>query len=100
MNPRIELIYSPHCPNVEFARGRIVEALKIVGRAPSWVEWNRESPVAPEHARLYGSPTILVDGRDVVGAPASLVDNCRVYASGSGFDRAPPLQVLLDALGG
>jgi hypothetical protein len=32
---------------------------------------------APEHIRGYGSPTILVDGRDVEGLPPGDAPSCR-----------------------
>jgi hypothetical protein len=96
----VELIFSPDCPNVDLARGRLTEALSILGRVPAWTEWNRESAAAPEYVRRYGSPTVLVDGRDVSASPASLADSCRVYPSDEGFDRAPSVQALIAALSG
>jgi len=96
----VELIFSPDCPNVDLARGRLTEALSTLGRALAWTEWNRESSAAPEYARQYGSPTVLVDGRDVWASPASLADSCRVYPSDEGFDRAPSVQALIAALSG
>ena len=96
----VELIFSPDCPNADLARGRISEALSALGRVPSWTEWNRESPTAPAYVRGYGSPTVLVDGRDVSASPASMADSCRVYASDAGFDRAPSVQALVEALSG
>jgi hypothetical protein len=96
----VELIFSPDCPNVELARGRLTEALSTLGRVPAWTEWNRESPAAPEYVRGYGSPTVLVDGRDVSASPASLADSCRVYPSEPGFDRAPSVRALIQALSG
>jgi hypothetical protein len=99
-DPNVELIYSPDCPNVDLARGRLTEALSSLGQVPAWTEWNRESPTAPGYVRRYGSPTVLVDGRDVLASPASMADSCRVYASDEGFDRAPSVQALIDALSG
>ncbi len=100
VDPNVELIFSPACPNADLARGRITEALSALGRVPSWIEWNRESPTAPAYVRRYGSPTVLVDGQDVLASPASMADSCRVYASDDGFDRAPSVQALIDALSG
>ena len=99
-DPSVELIFSPDCPNADLARGRLTEALSTLGWVASWTEWNRESSAAPEYVRQYGSPTVLVDGRDVSASPASLADSCRVYPSDEGFDRAPSVQALIAALSG
>jgi hypothetical protein len=100
MDPSVELIFSPDCPNVDLARGRLAKALSARGRPAVWTEWNRESPEAPSHVRQYGSPTVLVDGQDVSASLASAADSCRVYASDDGFDRAPSVSSLVEALGG
>jgi hypothetical protein len=48
--------------------------------------------------RGCGSPTILVDGRDVAGlAPAAEVC-CRVYAGPNGFSGAPGIEQIAEAL--
>lgn len=42
-----------------------------------------ESPDAPDFARGWGSPTILIDGADVIGAVRSTGSACRLYAEGA-----------------
>ncbi len=88
---RIELIYDMDCPNVESARGVLRDALAAEGLEAEWAEWNRESGDSPEYAREYGSPTILVDGRDVSGQGSEADANCcRVYAAADGALRGVP----------
>lgn len=97
MAARIELIYQQSCPNVEGARAALREALRRAGRAPKWTEWERSEAGAPAHARLYGSPTILVDGRDVVGAVAGDGnESCRLY--GGGREGVPPVGAIVAAM--
>ncbi len=50
--------------------------------------------------RGYGSPTILVDGRDIEGVgPADDICCCRLYAdAASGFQGAPSVQSIASAL--
>ena len=97
MAGRIELIYQTARPNVEGARTALREALRHAGRAPRWTEWERDAAGAPAHARLYGSPTILVNGRDVLGAaPGDGGESCRVY--GSGREGVPPVSAIVAAL--
>lgn len=67
----VELIYDRDCPNVLDARANLVKALTASGREARWTEWDRSAPDGPPHVRGYGSPTILVDRKDVAGSPAS-----------------------------
>ncbi len=64
----VELVVFRGCTHAEQARRNLHAALEASGRAPEWVEWDRESADTPERLRVYGSPTVLVDGRDVTGA--------------------------------
>jgi len=98
---RVELIYDTDCPNVRPARKALLEGFSQVGLDPSWTEWERKSGESPAYVLGYGSPTILVDGRDVAGAsPGS--DNpasCRLYRSDSGgFGGAPSVEQIAQAL--
>lgn len=63
----VELVFFQGCPHVDDARHNLRTALTELGQPPEWVEWDRESPDTPEALRAYGSPTVLVDGRDVTG---------------------------------
>lgn len=97
---RIELIYDLDCPNVQRAREALFQALGEAGLPPSWTEWERKSPASPEHVRRYGSPTILVEGRDVAGAqPGEGLDSCRLYHQGAaGLQGVPAVADLAAAL--
>ena len=64
---KVELIYFEGCPHADAARANIRAALDALRATVPVVEWNRESDSAPQYARHYGSPTVLVDGRDVTG---------------------------------
>jgi len=98
--PNIELIIDAGCPNVEAARGVLRAALVAEGLAAEWTEWDREAEESPPYARDYGSPTILVDGRDVSGQGTESDANCcRVYASADGsFRGVPEIEAVLSAL--
>ena len=84
----IELVYDRDCPNVEQARQAIAAALRQAGAPELWKEWDRAADSTPEVIRHYGSPTVLVDRRDVSGdtdgsIPAS-ANSCRVYRDDCG----------------
>ena len=101
MNPRVELIVDKDCPNVPEARVQLGRALAGLGLLAKWDEWDRESPAAPEHVRHYGSPTILVDGRDVAGDGTTAAANCcRVYQTDDGIRGVPSVEMITAALNG
>lgn len=80
-----ELIYFPGCPNAEEARAQLVKAFIEARLTPRWSEYRTDDPDLPEHAHDFGSPTILVNGRDVTGAaPADSAEVCRLYTDETG----------------
>jgi len=101
MMPRVELIYDMNCPNVRHARKALLKGFSEAGLQPSWTEWDRKSPGSPGYVRQYGSPTILVDGRDVAGAqPVEGSDSCRIYDHrADGLKGVPPVSGIAFALG-
>jgi len=97
MNARIELVYFQGCPHVDAARAALSEALGSVGMPLEWTEWDRDAGATPAALRAYGSPTVLVNGRDVV--PTESDGNCcRVYPGPAGVQAAPPLDSICAAL--
>ncbi len=96
----IELIIDRDCPNVVDARAALRRALAELELPLEWQEWDRESPDAPAHARNYGSPTVLVNGRDVAGDNTEGDANCcRVYMQNDdGFRGAPSADMIRAAL--
>lgn len=87
--PRVELLFFPGCPHVEAARTQLRRALEATGLPASWEEHDETDG--------YGSPTILVNGVDVLGAPRGDGASCRLYLA-SEIPGAPPLEALIRAL--
>jgi hypothetical protein len=98
--PLVELVYDSDCPNLANARAQLLRAFVRVGLEARWTEWQTDEPEAPPHVRGYGSPTVVVNGRDVAGAtPVAGMRGCRVYANVEGEPRgAPPVEVIVAAL--
>ncbi len=96
----VELIYDADCPNVAAARSALMEAFTRTGVSARWREWERGAPDAPAYVKAFGSPTILVDGKDVGGeVPNATAASCRVYrAEDGGLIYAPSLEALSMAL--
>ncbi len=98
--PKVELVYDDKCPNVPAAQARLGQAFAELQLEPRWQEWRTDDPEAPSHVRGYGSPTVLVDGRDVGGSGSvGGAPSCRVYAQADGaLGGAPPLAAIVAAL--
>ena len=99
MTVRIELVWEASCPNVAAAREVVRAALSAAGLPERWSEWQIGVDALPERARGFGSPTILVDGRDVADQAASGADDCcRVYRTASGLRGVPAVEAVLARL--
>lgn len=96
---RVTLLYDRDCPNVEAARANLQAAFARLGVLPRWDEMDQSSPDAPAEWRGYGSPTVLIDGRDAAGrAPEGQSASCRIYIHDGKRANAPPVDLLVDAL--
>jgi len=93
----VEFIYDRDCPNVLAARGNLIKAIAASSREVRWTEWDSCAADSPPHVKGHGSPTVLVDGKDVAdnsssGAGAS----CRLYQRGGvRFDGAPSVEEIV-----
>ncbi|MGD0199250.1 MAG: hypothetical protein ABSD27_00715 [Bryobacteraceae bacterium] len=65
----IELVYEEGCPHVAAARANLAWAFVEARVSQRWTEWNRAWPAAPARARGCTSPTILINGRNVMDGP-------------------------------
>jgi len=82
---KVELIFHTGCHNLQSARDNLGAALAELKMEQDWSEWNSDDVDAPEYAKQYGSPTILIDGKDVANAePTGSGSCCRVYDLGNG----------------
>ena len=95
---RIELVYSEGCPNIDEARANIAAALRQSGLPQQWKEWSTTNPACPGRLRQLGSPTILVDGRDVAPGVGTTTDSCRIYPTESGYAGSPSVPAIAAAL--
>ena len=94
---RIDVLHVPGCPNLPTARVRLDEALQRSGLEAVVREVEVATPDDAARLGMHGSPTIVVDGRDLFeGSEASLA--CRLYRSDDRVEGAPTVEALLEAL--
>ena len=99
MNPEIALVYDAECPNAQAARAALREALLSVGLEPRWREYDRAAPGTPASLACWGSPSILVNGRDICGeAGLAAAGFCRLYQSGQGLRGIPSSAAIAAAI--
>lgn len=95
----VEFIYDNDCPNVAATRANLMRAFAKARLSPKWTEWERSSRETPSYAREFGSPAILVDGRDIAGFSAQSAATCRIYTSSKGTRSGiPPVELIASAL--
>jgi len=87
----IELVYFTGCPNADNARANLRAGLEEAELEPRWTEWDQHDPGTPDRVRALGSPTVLVDGRDVTGVGPGEAAACRA-------DGAPTVEQIVAAL--
>jgi mercuric ion transport protein len=97
---KVELIYDQTCPNVAATRANLLLAFSKLGMMPDWDEWERDAAESPAYTRGFGSPSILVNGKDIAGeATSSDANSCRVYLNASDENKGvPPLELITLAL--
>jgi hypothetical protein len=97
---KVELIYEQSCPNIAAARTQLLKAFHAAKLTPRWQEWELNQAETPAYAHGCGSPTILVNGRDVSGG--TMLDNsdcCRIYSDPDGhYSGVPVLSDIVSAL--
>jgi hypothetical protein len=101
MTPRVELLWWDGCPSYPRALADLRDALDEAGLDPAAVEMIEVSTdESAEREGFVGSPTIRLDGQDIVPTDGEAVGlTCRVYRLRDGrFSPVPDPQDLRDAL--
>ena len=82
---KVQLLTFSGCPLADRARESLERALAALGLT-GFEEVDLLDPQVPEDVKAWGSPTILVDGKDVTGSDKPDGLGCRIYP---GPDKVP-----------
>ncbi|WP_331744321.1 alkylmercury lyase family protein (plasmid) [Streptomyces sp. NBC_01136] len=97
---RVEMLIVPDCPNGPVLRERL--GLAVAGRTDvELTEHVVDDQAEAERRGMHGSPTLLVDGRDLFAAPGTAASvSCRLYRGAGGrIGGAPSVEELRQVLG-
>ena len=96
---KIQLLTFPGCPHAGAARKLIERALASANLHAAIEAVDTTAPETPEHLRVWGSPTILIDGADIEGLDSPASTSCRLYRDSAGQLRGIPSEAtVLDAV--
>ena len=96
---RVQLLSFDDCPNVVATRNALRSAMSAAGVNVPIEETDLSSPTTPEQLRRWGSPTVLVNGRDVGGEKGPAGTACRLYRDEAGrMVGYPPAALVRAAL--
>ena len=97
----VELLYIRGCPHHKGAKKQLMWVLKDLGIDAEVARIAITDQAMAERLRFPGSPTIRVNGVDVVDeghdGPFSL--QCRIYRTNEGFSGSPSQESIREALG-
>lgn len=99
--PTIELLYFSGCPNYQRALALLQEAVTMAKLDASIDLVAVETQEEAERQQFYGSPTIRINGVDIVppDPSASPALACRVYRTAKGtLSPIPPVEAINAAL--
>ncbi len=92
---RVQLLYFPGCPNVVESRAALQKSLATCGLQLNVEEVDVTAPDTPKHLQGWGSPTILIDGKDVADQVAGEGASCRVYRGEGQITRGVPSEKMI-----
>lgn len=96
ITPHIQFLAFDDCPYADTALAVLQNALRSCGLSEDHYEAvNILDPSTPNNLSGWGSPTILVNGRDVSGHAPGDGAGCRLYDTP---DQVPTLAMILTAI--
>lgn len=95
----VSILHVAGCANLELARSRVRAAIDRLDADTRVEERVVVDAEAASRFGMAGSPTILVDGRDVVDpGDTAMSVSCRLYRTPEGLEGAPPVDAIVSAV--
>lgn len=93
----VSFLYFDGCPLAPRARANLVDALERLQPdcRVGMVEVDLMDPQTPDPIRRWGSPTILINGKDLADEQPGSASNCRIYP---GSTRVPSSDEIATAI--
>ena len=99
---KIQLIRNEMCPNWQEAEELLKEALSEAGLSEDYEVIVVEDDEKAKEYRFFGSPQILIDGKDIDPLSSKVSDyhtqGCRFYLREGKVLEHPPKEMILQAL--
>jgi hypothetical protein len=97
---KIEILYLDDCPNHKLTAERVFAVLEELQVQAEIVHINVENDTMATQLRFPGSPTVRVNGEDVVllGEAGPYALRCRVYPTDTGITGAPGKDAIRRAI--
>lgn len=94
----VSFLYFDGCPLAPKARDNILAAIEQVepGIQAHFEEVDLMAPDTPDDIMRWGSPTILINGEDIIGAERGSACSCRLYASDGGVPTTREIVAAID----
>ncbi len=92
----LEILTLPGCPNAEAMTDNLTEACRVRGMSCRIEPVSLETLAETDPRRGWGSPTVLLNGVDLMGAtkPPGTNLSCRRYPGGA----VPPVDAMVERL--
>jgi arsenate reductase (thioredoxin) len=93
---RIEMLFTPGCPNLKKTRDLLRETLQSLGLEISPQEVELSAAIRPVGGDIPDSPTIRIDGQDIEPESTRSADSgCRMNGTGTGTPEGPLLKLRI-----
>lgn len=94
-----DIVHVPDCPNVTVVRDRLRQAVECTGVVATIRTTEVSTPAEATQIGMHGSPTILLDGRDLFPGTAGQPSlSCRLYLVGTAIEGAPSTSQIAAAI--
>jgi hypothetical protein len=96
----LEILHIDDCPNWQQAADFLREALCATGHGGESIAFRLiRSPADAVGSAFAGSPTITLDGLDLVPSPGATSDlACRIYVTPAGLAGVPTVDQLIEGI--